>query len=94
MGSVNTNSYDNKLMLSLNVINAVEHAFITLIQDKENTELSHWHKNAFKLLRNMFSAYMGDGYVCTYTPHNALMRVERTDSETGMFVSINFFILF
>jgi len=94
MGSINTNNYDAKFIVSLNVTNAIEHAFITLIQDGENTELSNWHKCAFRMLKNMFSTYLGDGYVCTFTPHNALMRVERTDSETGVFTSINFFILF
>ncbi len=94
MGSIHTNSYDEKFMLSLNVTYAIEHAFITLIQDRERTELSKWHKRAFQMLNKNHNIYLGDGYVCTFTPNNALMRVERTDSETGIFTSINFFILF
>lgn len=73
--------YEKYFQHSLNITNAIEDAFITLIENQWETNLSLRHAYAFGAVRTPILMIMGDGYKCQYCPQTRVMCVTNKDGS-------------
>lgn len=73
--------YEKYFQHSLNITNAIEDAFITLIENQWETVLSLRHAYAFGAVRTPILMMMGDGYKCQYCPQTRVMCVTNKDGS-------------